>query len=297
MYIGSTSVSFKQRWSKHLNYLTRSKHPSRHLQNAWNKYGVDQFAFEILEVISDPNIVIQREQAWINMFWESGTLYNLSPTAASTRGFRFPDEAKMKISAGQRAHFRNPEHRKAMSDRVRAWHATKEGADKHSTGQKRRFSTPEGRQQIERLRERFKSPEWREYMSKREKARMQNPRERERLAEIGRKVHQDQAIRERWLESLRKARTSNKSRQAMSQAQKARFSTQAGRAASSRARRAKQADGTPRIWSLQAPDGFIYQDIPNLAEFCREQGLTYSSILGLFSGKLRSHKGWTRPIY
>jgi len=39
-YVGS-AVNIKQRWSTHISSLNKNNHHSGHLQNAWNKYGVD----------------------------------------------------------------------------------------------------------------------------------------------------------------------------------------------------------------------------------------------------------------
>lgn len=102
-----------------------------------------------------------------------------------------------------------------MADRVRAWHATDEGAAKHSAGQKRRFASKEGREHIARLSERRKTPEWRKYLSEREKARMQDPEQRARLAEIGRQVYRDPIVRERARERRRQALQKEENRQAM----------------------------------------------------------------------------------
>jgi hypothetical protein len=37
-YVGSSN-NIQERWHKHISDLNRNKHHSRHLQNAWNKYG------------------------------------------------------------------------------------------------------------------------------------------------------------------------------------------------------------------------------------------------------------------
>ena len=47
-YIGS-SVDLANRFSGHKNDLSKNKHHSPHLQNAWNKYGPDNFEFVVLE--------------------------------------------------------------------------------------------------------------------------------------------------------------------------------------------------------------------------------------------------------
>lgn len=47
-YIGITG-NLTQRWNRHLNKLNKNCHFNPHLQNAWNKYGKENFFFEILE--------------------------------------------------------------------------------------------------------------------------------------------------------------------------------------------------------------------------------------------------------
>ena len=46
-YIGS-SIDINRRWTAHKNALNANKHKNPHLQNAWNKYGGDNFRFWIL---------------------------------------------------------------------------------------------------------------------------------------------------------------------------------------------------------------------------------------------------------
>jgi group I intron endonuclease len=49
-YIGST-LDYKDRWRDHINALRKQKHHSIHLQRAWNKYGEDNFEFEVIEFL------------------------------------------------------------------------------------------------------------------------------------------------------------------------------------------------------------------------------------------------------
>ena len=50
-YIGQ-SVSIKRRWATHKRELAAGVHYNEHLQRAYNKYGKDSFAYEILELCS-----------------------------------------------------------------------------------------------------------------------------------------------------------------------------------------------------------------------------------------------------
>lgn len=47
MYIGQ-AIDIGLRWSTHLSLLQSGKHPSRYLQEAVNKYGIENFTFTVL---------------------------------------------------------------------------------------------------------------------------------------------------------------------------------------------------------------------------------------------------------
>jgi len=77
-YIGSTSVSFKERWYKHTHSLDSGTHHNEHLQRAWIKYGEDAFIFEVIEIVA-PSRCLEREQEILDHLWNSGLLYNVNP--------------------------------------------------------------------------------------------------------------------------------------------------------------------------------------------------------------------------
>ena len=63
-YIGSSN-NIERRWSKHKRMLNCNKHHSRHLQNSWNKYGQENFIFEIIEECLK-EILLEREQWYLD---------------------------------------------------------------------------------------------------------------------------------------------------------------------------------------------------------------------------------------
>ena len=83
IYIGSTEVCFKQRFKKHKQRLRNNYHENDYLQKSWNKYGEDNFVFEILEEISDKSKVKEIEQIYLNEYILKGKdfCFNLSKTA------------------------------------------------------------------------------------------------------------------------------------------------------------------------------------------------------------------------
>ena len=83
VYIGSTSVSFKKRFNLHLHTLKNNYHKNKHLQHAWNKYGENNFEFNILLVCDN---TLEEEQKIINSY-DFEDLYNINPYA--TGGCQF----------------------------------------------------------------------------------------------------------------------------------------------------------------------------------------------------------------
>ena len=83
IYIGSTEVCFKQRFKKHKQRLRNNYHENDYLQKSWNKYGEDNFVFEILEEISDKSKVKEIEQIYLNEYVLKGKdfCFNLSKSA------------------------------------------------------------------------------------------------------------------------------------------------------------------------------------------------------------------------
>jgi group I intron endonuclease len=69
VYVGQ-STSVKRRITDHQGKLKSNRHKNLHLQNAYNKYGVDMFVFRPLEYPEDtsPENLTLREQYWIDFY-------------------------------------------------------------------------------------------------------------------------------------------------------------------------------------------------------------------------------------
>jgi group I intron endonuclease len=116
IYIGS-SVDIKNRWRQHLGYFSRGKHGNVYLQRAWDKYGSENFKFDIIEKC-DTGILAEREQYYIDLFDACKFGYNLSPTAGSNLGMIHSEEFRKKISLAQMGKKRGPhseEHKRKIS--------------------------------------------------------------------------------------------------------------------------------------------------------------------------------------
>lgn len=64
-YIGSSTAIYS-RLSKHKSLLKHNKHENIYLQNAVNKYGIENFECYMIELIEDPKLLTNKEQNWID---------------------------------------------------------------------------------------------------------------------------------------------------------------------------------------------------------------------------------------
>jgi group I intron endonuclease len=87
-YIGS-SLNISKRWEKHRYELRKNKHCNRHLQSAWNKYGDENFKFEVIAEIKDKDMILPVEQLYIEMTkcYISEIGYNKDVIAKSSYGY------------------------------------------------------------------------------------------------------------------------------------------------------------------------------------------------------------------
>lgn len=87
IYIGSTRINFKKRWQCHMSDLRLGKHHSKHLQHAYNKYGIENFKFEILEEMNshDEYTILKREEYYIKKYksYLKDYGYNMTSNAQS----------------------------------------------------------------------------------------------------------------------------------------------------------------------------------------------------------------------
>ena len=104
MYIGQ-SINIYERWRHHKIQLRHDKHHNSHLQNAWNKYGEQNFQFVIIEECSE-SVLDVREIYYI-------TKYNTFVHSKNAKGYNlsiggegigiFTDEMRQIFREAQRA--------------------------------------------------------------------------------------------------------------------------------------------------------------------------------------------------
>ncbi len=106
-YIGSTGNLIK-RYYTHLNQIRSNKELCKKLVRAVNKYGEENFIFNIIEECSVENVLI-REQYYLN---ELNPKYNIAKIAGSNLGIKRDEETKLKKSISQKENWLKEDYRK-----------------------------------------------------------------------------------------------------------------------------------------------------------------------------------------
>lgn len=84
IYVGMTADSFQNRWNQHLTLLKRGNHHCVGLQRAFNKWGILNIKFEIVERlpldVNKTNILLKEQEWWDYFNSQNIKLYNARPS-------------------------------------------------------------------------------------------------------------------------------------------------------------------------------------------------------------------------
>jgi len=112
-YIGQASVLINRKYY-HFSELKRNCHHNKYLQRSYNKYGVENFIFEIL-LICEKEYLTHYEQIFCDILRPE---YNTRKCVDSNLGTKWPEESRRKMSeriSGEN----NPNYGKIPSDETR----------------------------------------------------------------------------------------------------------------------------------------------------------------------------------
>lgn len=142
-YIGS-AINLRRRFQKHKLELQNGNHHCSYLQNAWKKYGEKSFQFYCIEFCI-PDLLLNKEQKWINKYWKHKNLYNLCRYAGSRKGQKFPEETLKKMSLakkGKPGRKITEKEKIKISNSLKGHTVTNETREKMSIAAKQRYSSP-----------------------------------------------------------------------------------------------------------------------------------------------------------
>lgn len=124
MYIGQ-SINFSRRKYEHTYDLKMNKHTNPCLQEDYNKYGKQNFIYEILEDnISDIDL-LYKETYWMNYYGgiESSEIYNEQDIVSHNeeynskiRGFIHNEETRKKMSKSHQGHLHTLEEKQKIAE-------------------------------------------------------------------------------------------------------------------------------------------------------------------------------------
>lgn len=120
-YIGQ-SINVYERYFKHKNELKNNNHHNTYLQNAWNKYGSDDFKFYVLEYCPVEELD-EREKYYIQTYntEDRDIGYNLK-SGGQYGGSVLSEESRRKISASNKKYYiNNPEARNARRESAKSY--------------------------------------------------------------------------------------------------------------------------------------------------------------------------------
>lgn len=125
VYVGK-ALNVEKRFKQHITELTNNKHSNKHLQGSWNKYGINNFRFEILENTYIEEDLNNKEKYWILHFksydnkfgynktygGDGGRMINeiIEKTKEKLKGRRPSKETKKKLSEKMKDILKNKVH-------------------------------------------------------------------------------------------------------------------------------------------------------------------------------------------
>lgn len=119
-YVGQ-SRNIAYRWSKHVYDLNHNKHDNDYLQKAWNKYGKESFAFEVLEYCSVDDLD-EREIYYIDLYHtlDRDYGYNLR-SGGQNEGTHLSDYSRHKLSQSVASSYTDELRERRRRAALRQW--------------------------------------------------------------------------------------------------------------------------------------------------------------------------------
>ena len=111
LYIGQTLDKFIERYWNHVWKLNNQRHDNKYLQNAWAKYGEDNFEFSVLHIFQDGENIDDLERYYIDQY-DFNNLYNIQYSGQdhAMLGIHMSEETKMKIGESNRKNMLGKKH-------------------------------------------------------------------------------------------------------------------------------------------------------------------------------------------
>jgi len=107
VYIGQT-IDITKRISQHKNSLLNNKHRNKYLQNYYNKYGAEEFKWNIIEECNESELD-DRERFWINHYSSNNRKFGFNMDSGGKSNKTVSQETKKLMSKIRKNLYINPE--------------------------------------------------------------------------------------------------------------------------------------------------------------------------------------------
>ena len=116
VYIGKTNNPIR-RFSEHIIGLTSGTHKNPHLQEDYDKYGLNNFSFQVIDEIENNNIY-EQEDYWIDYYGgiESDKVYNMKNSKTNNKEIRYKNKQAM---LGDSHPMRGKHHTKEAIEKIK----------------------------------------------------------------------------------------------------------------------------------------------------------------------------------
>lgn len=147
-YVGSTKNLY-ERYRTHLTDLRKNKHANRFLQNDWNKYNqTATYTFSLLEPVAQQQTRLLVEQKWLDKLFNDPKCCNHKSKVNSKYRKHYsntPEETKKKISSIKKENWKSLDYRKAQIQNQKKTKNSAEGKRKQSKISKLLWKMPDYR--------------------------------------------------------------------------------------------------------------------------------------------------------
>lgn len=117
-YIGK-AIDVNDRMKDHKYLLEDNKHTNKHLQASWNKYGAENFTFNLLEACDNLSSteLKEKEKHYIKQYKSNNYQFGYNKTSGGEGGSDFTEETKQRISQSLKGRKKKPSSQKTINRR------------------------------------------------------------------------------------------------------------------------------------------------------------------------------------
>ncbi len=135
-YIGKTEKTIQSRWLSHCKNV--KNHINRYLYDAMNKYGINNFSINIIEICEYTKVPNAREKYWINFYKTTDKEFGYNMQEGGTGGTQ---SYEIRMKAGKKISIKNTGKKRTDEFKIQC--------SKRMIGDKNPSKRLEGREKIE----------------------------------------------------------------------------------------------------------------------------------------------------